>query len=310
MTAMVLAHAGGDGGSSLPETLPETLVLLALAVAVVTAYLVGARRLRTPGRPFWEWTSWSWRRYFFVAGVVVVVVALFPAIDPLVDASFPLHMAQHMVLMFLAAPLLTLGAPGVALLLCLPRSWRRRVAAVRAAPVVRWSRSPSVLPGLGVAGFSAILLVWHLPAVYTAALDSDAVHITEHACFLLAGWLLWAPLSAPQRALEGPRAVLYVFLSGFPMSLVGAILVMATRPLYPAQTGTGPHALAAQQMAGSLMWIPPTMLSVALCALLVFVWLRRMERSTPGTAPLPAPIPPPLPAPVRARTLTHGEVHR
>jgi putative membrane protein len=304
MSGAVLAHAGGGEAS----TLPETVVLVGLAATVVAGYLAGARRLRSAGGSPRAWASWAWRPYCFLAGVLAVVVVLLPALDPVVDASFPLHMAQHLVLMFVAAPLLALGAPGVPLLLLLPRPGRRRVAAVRARPAVRRLRSAAVLPGVGVAGYSAILLVWHLPVVFSAALESDTVHITEHACFLLAGWLLWAPLAAPQRALDGGRAVLYVFVSGFPMSLLGAVLVMAPRALYPAQTGIGEHALAAQQMAGALMWIPPGILSVALCAVLVLVWFRRMEGSTPGGAPLPPPIPPPLPAPAPARVAAR-EVH-
>lgn len=313
MSGTVLASAAGGAGSALPET----VVLVLLAAGVLAAYLTGSRRLVAGGsaRPWWAWSSWRWRRWTFAAGVVVLVVAVLPPLDPVIDRSFVLHMAQHLVLMFAAAPLLALGAGGVPLLLALPRRWRRRVVAVRAARPVRWARSPAVLPGLGVAAFSGVLLVWHLPPVFDAALASDPVHIVEHASFLLAGWLLWAPLAAPHRQLEGGRAVLYVFLSGFPMSLAGAILVMAPVPLYPAQTGTGPGALAQQQMAGSLMWIPPGLLSVLLCALLVLAWLRRMEGTSPGAAPLPSPLPPALPDGTASRmprpiVLTAEEVHR
>jgi cytochrome c oxidase assembly factor CtaG len=286
---MVLAHAAG-GGSGLPGT----ALLLVLAAAVLTGYLSGAARLR-PGRRFWAWRSWGWRRWAFGAGVLVVVGVLLPVIDPYVDDSFPLHMVQHMVLLFVAAPLLALGAPGLPFLLLLPRSGRHGVTAVRTAPLVRRVRAVAALPAVAVLVYGAVVLVWHLPALYDAALASDAVHIGEHACFLLAGWLLWAPLAAPVRALDGGRAVFYVFLSGFPMSLVGAVLTLAPRPIYPGQTGTGPGALAAQQLAGVLMWIPPTIASLGLCAVLILLWFRGMERIAPGTAPLPAAMPPALP---------------
>jgi cytochrome c oxidase assembly factor CtaG len=289
---MTLAHAA-EAGSGLPET----AVLGALAVAGLGCYLLGATRLRAPsGRPaFWAWRSWGWRRWAFGAGVLVVVGALLPAFDPVVDASFPLHMVQHMVLLFVAAPLLALGAPGLPFLLCLHPAGRRRIAALRGGRIVRRGRAVAALPAVGVVGYSAVVLVWHLPAVYTAALESETVHIAEHACFLFAGWLLWAPLAAPGRTLDGGRAVLHVFLSGFPMSLVGAVLTLAPRPVYPEQTGTGPAALAAQQLAGVLMWIPPAIASLGLCAVLLLLWFRGMERAAPGTAPLPPPVPPPLP---------------
>lgn len=289
MSGLVLAHAA-EGGSGLPET----AVLVVLAAAALTAYFAGTARLR-PGAGRWEWRSWGWRRWAFAAGVLVVVGALLPVIDPYVDDSFPLHMVQHMVLLFVAAPLLALGAPGLPFLLALPRGWRRRVNAVRGAVPVRRVRTVAALPATGVLAYSAIVLVWHLPAVYDAALRSDAVHVTEHACFLAAGWLLWAPLAAPVRRLDGGRGVFYVFLSGFPMSLVGAVLTLAPRPIYPQQTGTGTGALAAQQLAGVLMWIPPAIASLGLCAVLILLWFRGMERVAPGTAPLPSPMPPALP---------------
>jgi cytochrome c oxidase assembly factor CtaG len=153
----------------------------------------------------------------------------------------------------------------------------------------------AALPAVGALSYSAVVLVWHLPALYDAALESDPVHITEHACFLVGGWLLWEPLAAPLRTLDGGRAVFYVFLSGFPMSLVGAVLTLAPGPIYPQQTGAGPGALAAQQVAGVLMWVPPTLASLGLCAVLMLLWFRGMERTAPGTAPLPSPMPPALP---------------
>jgi putative membrane protein len=275
--------------------MPETAVLVGLAAAALAGYLLGASRLRSRAVRFWEWRSWGWRRWAFCTGVLVVVVVLLPVIDPYVDASFPLHMVQHMVLMFVAAPLLALGSPGLPYLLALPRPWRRRVAGLRGGRPVRRLRAVAALPAVGVLAYSAVVLVWHLPAVFDAALESDAVHITEHACFLLAGWLLWAPLAARTRTLDGGRAVFYVFLSGFPMSLIGAVLTLAVHPIYPAQTGTGPRALAAQQLAGVVMWVPPALASLGLCAVLILLWFRGMEREAPGTAPLPSPVPPALP---------------
>jgi putative membrane protein len=207
-----------------------------------------------------------------------------------------LHMTQHLVLMFVAAPLLALGAPGLPLLLALPHRWRRRAAAVRGSPPGRRARSVVASPVLGLLVFSVVVVCWHLPSVYTAALRDDALHEAEHAFFLLAAWLLWLPLASPDRTLDGGRGTLYVFLGGFPMIGVGAALVMAPRPLYPAQTGSGPAALAEQQTAGVLMWVPPTFLSLVVVTALVLSWFRSMERTSPGDSPLPSPIPPDLPA--------------
>ena len=284
----LLAHESAAG-----TQLADTVVLVGVAAAVCSGYLAGARRL-PPGLS--SWRAWGWRRYAFCAGVAVAVLTVLPPLDPVVDQSFVLHMAQHLALMFVAAPLLALGAPGLPLLLALPHRWRRRAAAVRGSGAGRWLRSLLASPVLGLLVFSVVVVCWHLPSVYTAALGDDTLHETEHACFLLAAWLLWLPLTSPDRALDGGRGTIYLFLGGFPMIAVGAALVMAPRPLYPAQTGSGSGALAAQQMAGVIMWVPPTFLSLLVVAVLVLSWFRGMERTSPGNSPLPSPIPPDLPA--------------
>lgn len=293
MTAAVAAHE-----ATARVWLPDTVLLVGVAAAVCAGYLAGARRL-PPG--FRTWRAWGWRRWAFCAGVAITVLAVLPPIDPVVDDSFVLHMTQHLVLMFVAAPLLALGAPGLPLLLALPHRWRRRVAAARSSGAGRRARAVLTSPVLGLVLFAVVLVAWHLPSVYTAALEHDAVHVAEHVFFLLAAWLLWLPLAAPDRPLDGGRGTVYVFLGGFPMIGVGAALVMAPRPLYPAQTGNGPGALAAQQMAGVLMWVPPTFLSLFVVAALILSWFRGMERTSPGNCTPPPAIPPDLPAFVAGR---------
>jgi putative membrane protein len=298
MSAAVLAHEATAGARW-----SDTVLLVGLAAAVCAGYLAGARHLPAGVR---TWRAWGWRRYAFCAGVAVAVLAVLPPIDPVVDTSFVLHMVQHLVLMVVAAPLLALGAPGLPLLLALPVRWRRRVTAVRSSRAGRQARAVLTAPVTALAVFAVVLVGWHLPSVYTAALEDDVVHVVEHASFLLAAWLLWLPLASPDRALDGGRGTLYVFLGGFPMIGVGAALVMAPRPIYPAQTGTGPGALAAQQTAGVIMWVPPTFLSLLVVAALVLSWFRGMERTSPGDAPLPCAIPPAIPTPAAP----HQEVAR
>lgn len=303
---MLLAHGTGGASGPLDYLLPTVV-----AAGIGAWYLAGSRRLPVAGPARWSWSSWRWRRSAFCAGLAVVLVVLLPPVDHLADGSFVLHMAQHLVLMDVAAPLLALGVPGLPLLLALPRRWRRPVNVARALPPVRVGRLLLALPAVAVLVNALVVVAWHVPAFYDTALVSEPVHMAEHACFLLAAWLLWAPLAAPRRRLDGGTAVLYLFVSGFPMIGVGTALVMADRPLYPGQTGTGPGALAAQQTAGVLMWVPPTFLTLLLSAALVLTWLRSMERESPGDAPLPPPIPPALPVPGPSAVLTtSGEAPR
>jgi putative membrane protein len=279
MTATVLAHAGEHGSGTA-----ETVVLVGAAAAAVVAYRVGAARLLavSPG------SSWRWRRRVFTSGVAVLVLVLLPPLEPLVERSFPTHMAQHIALLLVAAPLLALGTPGLPLLLALPRRWRRPVAALRASAPARRARAVAAVPAVVVAVHAAVVCAWHLPSLYEAALASSAVHVTEHAAFLAVGWWFWSLVTVPADLLDG-RTVLYVVASGLPMNLLGAVLTFAPRPLYPAQTGTGSRALTEQQLAGLLMWVPAALVSLGLCVVLVLLWLRRLERESPSEVPMPPP---------------------
>src|ERR1700712_4481281 len=67
----------------------------------------------------------SKQRVCFWAGWLLLCVALLSPLHPLGEALFSAHMAQHEMLMVVAAPLLVLGRPLVALLWGLPFSWRR-----------------------------------------------------------------------------------------------------------------------------------------------------------------------------------------
>jgi cytochrome c oxidase assembly factor CtaG len=87
-------------------------------------------------------------------------------------------------------------------------------------------------------------------------------HVVEHACFLLSAWLFWWSVLRPGRAGALPAAGALLF-TVMHTGMLGALLSFSKEPLYSvAQT-----ALADQQMAGLLMWVPG-----GLVYLLVAVW--------------------------------------
>src|SRR5690242_15380344 len=61
----------------------------------------------------------------FALGWLALVVALASPLDSLAESSFAAHMAQHELLMALAAPLLVLGRPLEAWAWALPQRWLR-----------------------------------------------------------------------------------------------------------------------------------------------------------------------------------------
>jgi cytochrome c oxidase assembly factor CtaG len=200
----------------------------------------------------------TWRRdACFYAGLLTLVVALDSPVDRYADRLFAVHMAQHVLLTMVAPPLLLLGRPWPRSLRALPLGARRRVA--RALLACRAVAAP--LPAFAL--FNGVLLGWHVPALYDLTLRSEPVHVLEHTLFVVTGLLFWAQLvpssrrprlSAAQRAAYGVGAI----GTGWALALV---LAVASHPLYAPYAALGHRpgglsALADQQLAAGIMWVP------------------------------------------------------
>jgi putative membrane protein len=212
-------------------------------------------------------------------------MALVSPLHALGGALFSAHMAQHEVLMAVAAPLLVLGRPLVPFLWALPKGWRTGLGgAAKAGPVHAAWRGVSAAPAAWVLHALA-LWAWHLPAFYGLALRSEWAHGAQHASFLLTGLLFWwALLRGRGGRMSYGAAVLYVFGMGVQGGGLGALLTLAPRPWYPPYALTtqawGLSALEDQQLAGLIMWVPASV-SYLLAGLWLFAeWLRESERRT------------------------------
>jgi putative membrane protein len=259
------------------------LNILAALVAAAIAYAAGLRRLwrAGPGVPT------GWQAAAFAAGLATVAVALCSPLDTLAHGLFVAHMAQHMLLVMVAAPLLVLGAPGLPLAVALAPDWRRRLGRLRHRPAVRAARDLLTRPLVAWAVHVGTLWAWHLPGPYQAALASDAVHAAEHASFLATAVLFWwVVLSRPGRHRLAPGfAVLYLFAAALQGSALGALLTLAPVPLYPLQAAAappwGPAPLADQQLAGLVMWVPADLIYLGVAGTLFMRWLVSLERTSP-----------------------------
>ncbi len=116
-------------------------------------------------------------------------------------ASFAAHMIAHMGVVAIAAPLLALGLP--------------------AAPA---------LIGPALATLIEFLLIWgwHAPAARAAAATIPLAAVAEQASFLAAGFLLWHACLR-SGGLAGAVGLLFTAMH---MTLLGALLALAPRPLY------------------------------------------------------------------------------
>jgi len=121
-------------------------------------------------------------------------------------------MVQHMLLQFIAAPPLLLGAPlTVALRVSSPDVRRRllgilhsRAVAMLTHPIVAWTV------------FVVVNWGWQFSSLYNLALESDLIHYLQHATYLGSALLFWWPIAgidpAP-RKLAYPGRAAYLILA-------------------------------------------------------------------------------------------------
>ena len=258
------AHGGGAQSSD-----PTPLLLLAGA----GAYAAGLARLRARAGPGRGLTSA--RVALFSGGLALTGLLLLSPLDALADRLLAAHMVQHFGLMLVAAPLLVLGRPGLAVLWALPAGWRGPLAAAGASRGIR-----ALLHPLGAwLVYFAALWIWHAPPLHQAALADERIHALQHASFLGAALLFWtAVLSAPRG--EG-RALAFgtVFATAVQSCALAALLTTSATVWYPAYPGgLGLSPLEDQQLGGLVMWVPCCAILIGAALGLMAGLLRDAER--------------------------------
>jgi putative membrane protein len=241
-------------------------------------YSRGLVRLRARGH---EVRTRDVAAYF--AGIVSLAVALLSPLDRLSDLLFSAHMGQHEILILVAPPLLVLGKPFFVVPFGLPD--RGRAAFVRlsnrrpARALFRVLTHPTVVVG----AHAAILWIWHVPALFEAALADDRVHALQHLGFFLSAALFWWALIHGRYGRMGYGiAVLWVFATAAHSGALGALLTIAPKLWYPAYDAIGREwgvsPIEDQRLAGLLMWIPAGLLFTVLGLALFAAWLGEAAR--------------------------------
>jgi cytochrome c oxidase assembly factor CtaG len=208
----------------------------------------------------------------FLGGMALALVALVSPVDRLAEQLFFVHMVQHLLLIDLAPILVLLGLTKV----LLRPATRRLMRLERAA-------GPLAHPVFAIALYVAVMWIWHIPAMYDAALEHPAIHVLEHLLFSLAGGLYWWHLLSPIRSrkrLGGMGPVLYMVSTKVLVGLLGVGLAFAPHAIYdfyerqPGYWGLSP---ATDQAIGGL--IMATEQSIVMGVALAYLFVRALEES-------------------------------
>ena len=167
-----------------------------------------------------------------IGSLSLIVVAFFSPLCDLTTALFSARVAHHVILIGVVAPLLAIALP--------------------------WKSGP-LLPLSALTLANALTVwIWHAPSAYEWAIVGAGPYWLMQLSLLITSWLFWREVLSPLARSGGTLIALVAFIAQ--MGLLGALLVFSPFPVYaPHLTTTAPFglsALADQQLAGLLMWVP------------------------------------------------------
>ena len=182
------------------------------------------------------------RRVFLLLGAITLGAAWLGPLPALARQAFFAHMALHMAVVAVAAPLIALGLAG---------AW---FDPARKAPRLFAPIQASLVE-------LVVVWAWHAPALHHAARQHFPAFVAEQGMFLTAGLFLWLsalcgdPLNARRRNAAG---VVGLLLTAMHMTLLGALLALAPRPLYTEMSQhsaglAGLTPLEDQHLGGAIM---------------------------------------------------------
>lgn len=172
-----------------------------------------------------------------IAGWAVAAAAFLSPLCALSVSLFAARVAQHMILLLVAAPLIASALP------------------------MRTGSAASLWPA--TITFLIALWFWHMPAPYDATFRSTAIYWAMHLSLFGSGIWLWRALldHDPGRA---PMVLAAGTLTSIQMGLLGAVLTLSSRALFAPHIFTvqawGFTPLSDQQLGGALMWVPGCLL--------------------------------------------------
>jgi putative membrane protein len=238
--------------------------------SILAAYLIACRRhLAAKG----EVTPARKRRLFVLGVGVLWLGADWPLHDLAERYLYSMHMTQHLLFTFVAAPILIAGVPVWML--------RELLAPPLLARVFRFMTRPLV----ALLFFNGVLLFTHWPAIVEASVTSELIHFALHVLLVTSALVMWWPVMSPlpeMPSLSPPGQMLYLFLQSLAPTIPASFLTFGHTPLYPIYATFpriwGIGALNDQLIAGLIMKLGGGLLLWCVIAVVFFRWFNQEQR--------------------------------
>lgn len=259
---------------------PEPSVVIGV-LALIGLYVIwtGSRNRDQDGRQINSVSAGQ--RVAFIAGALTIGIALGPPLDDWSDHFLlSAHMAQHLLLMIVAVPLLIAGTPPWLVSKLVRRGPIRSIMYALTRPVT----------SLLIANL--LIVVWHMPFAYDLMLENLPLHIAAHMSFLVAAFFAWWPILSQSPELPGLPPLLkclYLFVNGIPGALVGAFITLAEPGIYSVYPDApriwGISLDTDQQIAGLTMWVLTGIIYLGWMTVIFFRWAAVEDRAEQATGP-------------------------
>jgi putative membrane protein len=254
-------------------------LVIGAGIAAIALFLHGWLRLRRRRASLAPWT----RIPLFVAGVLVTVLAIVSPIDAIGERYLQsVHMLQHVLIADLGIALTVVAVRGPLVVFLLPRDLL--VPLARNGPLRR-ALAFVLRPGVSYAIWVIVLVSWHVPALYEAALHHTAVHDLMHLSFAVGGLLVWVQIVDParhHRLTLGERVgyTALVFCTG---QIMAYVILFDFKPLFSTYTHQpvrllGLSPLTDQKLAGVVMMVEQVLTVGVAFVILLLAARRERER--------------------------------
>jgi len=263
---------------------PEVVLVLLLAASL---FSLGWWRLRhVPSARF----ARGWRLATYLSGLGLLGLALLSPIDTLASYLLSMHMVQHLLLIMLAPVFLLIANPLPFALWGMPTALRHRVGGLLSRGT--WPRRAlTVLTSPGVVWMAQVVILvgWHDPRAYDAALQKELVHNLEHLTFFAVAMLFWWHVTGAGPRLHGSVSAgmrIALLLGTVPITMgIGIVIAFSTQPIYLNYMAVprvlGLSVMEDQRLAGAIMWIPGSMMLI-LAALVLISQVIKAEEDKPA----------------------------
>ena len=231
-------------------------LVIGAGLVAIAFFLHGWLRLHRRRPSLAPWT----RIPLFVAGVVVTVLAIVSPIDAIGERYLQsVHMLQHVLIADLGIALTVVAVRGPLTVFLLPRDLLVPLAHIGS---LRRMLRFLFRPGVSYAVWVVVLVAWHIPVLYEAALHHTAWHDLMHLSFAVGGLLVWTQIVDPSRhhRLTLNERVGYTALVFCTGQILAYVILFDFRPLFSTYVDQpvrllGLSPLTDQKLAGVVMMV-------------------------------------------------------